>query len=113
MKLRAAAPVMILLSMAAPATPLPASGAATPATPDLAASSNQLAFDLHRSLAGQPGNVAFSPASIFVALLMPWSGARGETAAEMGRVLHLQGASEAVVPAAGALLRTLNDPART
>jgi serpin B len=81
--------------------------------PGLAEASNRLAFELHRSIAAQPGNVAFSPASIFVALLMPWTGARGETAAEMARVLHLQGRPESVLPEAAALLRALNDPART
>jgi len=79
----------------------------------LARGSNQFAFELHRVLRAQPGNLAFSPASISIALAMTWSGARGTTAAQMGKVLHLQGAPGTVMPEAGALLKALNDPART
>jgi serpin B len=82
-------------------------GWASAAAPDLARSSNQLGFDLHRSLRAQPGNLVFSPASVFVALVMPWSGARGATAAEMGRVLHLDGPPDSVLPAARGLLEGL------
>lgn len=99
----------VLLGLAAP---LLARGVAPPA-PDLAAGSNQLGFDLHRALRGQPGNLAFSPASIFVALVMPWSGARGATATEMGRVLHVDGGAEAALPAAAAMLGRLDDSSRT
>jgi serpin B len=44
--------------------------------------------DLYTRLAG-PGNVVFSPASIAAALRMALVGARGETANEMARALHL------------------------
>jgi serpin B len=44
--------------------------------------------DLYQRLAG-PGNLVFSPASIAAALRMALIGARGETAVEMARVLHL------------------------
>jgi serpin B len=44
--------------------------------------------DLYTALAG-PGNVVFSPASIAAALRMALAGARGQTAAEMARALHL------------------------
>lgn len=84
-------------------------GAAEPGAPAMANSSNQLGFQLHRSLRGQPGNFVFSPASIFVALVMPWSGARGATATEMSRVLHLDGTPDTVLPAASALLKSLED----
>jgi serpin B len=103
----------LLLASLLLATPLLSRAAPPPAGPDLSTASNRLAFDLHRALRSQPGNLAFSPASIFVALSMPWSGAKGATAAEMARVLHLEGSPEAVLPAAGALLRGLNDPGRT
>ena len=45
--------------------------------------------DLFTRLAARPGNVAFSPASIAIALGMTSAGARGETSEEMDRVLHL------------------------
>jgi serpin B len=105
-------PLVVACTLIALAAPLLARGA-PPAAPDLASSSNQLGFDLHRALRGEPGNFAFSPASIFVALVMPWSGARGATAAETARVMHVTGGAEAAVPAAAALLGRLNDPART
>lgn len=40
-------------------------------------------------MATGPGNLALPPASIATALAMTAMGARGETAAEMRRVLHL------------------------
>jgi serpin B len=83
------------------------------AGPDLSRASNQLGFDLYRSLKAQPGNLTFSPASIFIALTMPWSGARGATARQMAGTLHLTATPDAVAPAAGALLRSLNQPARS
>lgn len=50
-----------------------------------------LAFglDLHRLLAAEGGNVFFSPYSISAALSMAREGARGETAAQLDRVLRL------------------------
>jgi serpin B len=46
--------------------------------------------DLYAQLAG-PGNLVFSPASIAAALRMALIGARGETAAELARAMHLPG----------------------
>lgn len=54
--------------------------------------SNDFAFDLHRRLRRRPGNLAFSPASISVALAMTWGGAEGETAAEMAQVMRFPAA---------------------
>ncbi|HET8644896.1 MAG TPA: serpin family protein, partial [Vicinamibacteria bacterium] len=104
--------VAALVAALALACPLVGRGSAAPGV-DLAGSSNRLGFDLQRALRGQAGNFAFSPASIFVALVMPWSGARGATATEMGRVLHLDAAPDAVLPQASALLGRLHDPQRT
>ena len=59
--------------------------------PRLAQSSNALGFDLYERLRDREGNLAFSPASIEIALAMTWAGARGDTAKEMSRVLHLRG----------------------
>src|SRR5688572_30009536 len=59
-------------------------------SPDLAAASiNAFAVDLHRVLARRPGNLVASPASIVLAFLMLYEGARGATAGELARVFHL------------------------
>lgn len=59
-------------------------------SPDLAAASiNAFAVDLHRVLARRPGNLVTSPASIALAFLMLYEGARGATAGELARVFHL------------------------
>ncbi len=47
------------------------------------------AVDLYGQLRGTPGNLIFSPASISTALAMTWAGARGTTADEMKKVLHV------------------------
>ena len=58
------------------------------AVPDAVASVSGLAGGLYDALAAAPGNLAFSPYSVAVALAMTLNGARGETAAEMRDVLH-------------------------
>lgn len=67
----------------APATPAQAAAAV--------ASVNGLGADLYRRLAAADptGNLVFSPSSIATALAMTRFGARGATAAEMDRVLHV------------------------
>jgi len=59
-------------------------------TQQLAAADAAFGTDLYAQLAG-PDNLVFSPASIAAALRMALIGARGETATEMARVLHLPG----------------------
>jgi serine protease inhibitor len=70
-----------------------------------AASNAAFAVDLFGRLRDKPGNLFYSPLSIEAALAMTSVGARGETLAEMTRVLHLTdgGAADEV----GALLRGL------
>lgn len=68
--------------------PTQAGGTSAPAVQ----ASNAFAFDLHRQLATKPGNLAYSPASISIALAMTFGGARGETAAEMTKVMHFPAA---------------------
>jgi serine protease inhibitor len=46
------------------------------------------ALDLYRELRGDEGNLFFSPYSISAALGMTYAGARGNTGAQMARVLH-------------------------
>jgi serpin B len=49
---------------------------------------NAFAIDVYRQLASGRGNLFFSPYSIASALAMTYAGARGDTAAEMEKVLH-------------------------
>ncbi len=83
------------VALAAAAAVLLAPGSApagAPARPDSAASmENAFALDLYRRLAsdGGGGNLVCSPYPVYVALAMTAEGARGQTAEEMGRALHL------------------------
>jgi serine protease inhibitor len=58
---------------------------------------NAFAFDLFAQVRGQKGNLALSPLSLATALTMTWAGARGETAEQMKKVLHLEGTTEHVL----------------
>jgi len=98
-----------------PPAGLAAPGAAVPpedAAVKLARSSNAFGFDLYQRLRQAPGNFVMSPASIATALNMAWGGAQGETAAQMRKVLHLEGTADEVMAASGQLARSLQDPAR-
>jgi len=55
----------------------------------LAQGNNAFALDLYAELKGEDGNLFFSPFSISTALAMTYAGARGETAAQMKKTLHL------------------------
>jgi len=77
---------------AASVAPGTATGGPAPAGVDplpIAKACNAFAGDLYRALKAEPGNLVFSPYSISVALAMTREGARGESAVEMDRVLHL------------------------
>ncbi|MGA2232264.1 MAG: serpin family protein, partial [Tepidisphaeraceae bacterium] len=81
-------------SAAPPASPAsgPASGhplAAISADPSIVANDcNAFALDLYSHLAGNSGNLSFSPYSISSALAMTYAGARGQTAEQMAQTLH-------------------------
>ncbi len=49
---------------------------------------NKFALELYAKLRAREGNLFFSPYSISTALAMTYAGARGETEAQMARVLH-------------------------
>ncbi|XP_044148956.1 leukocyte elastase inhibitor-like [Bufo gargarizans] len=57
---------------------------------DICASNNQLAVDVLREIGGSNvgQNIVFAPLSIVTALSMVYLGARGNTAAQMSKVLH-------------------------
>ncbi len=81
---------------------------ATPATAAelaaLAKSDNAFAVDLYGKVRARRGNLALSPFSIATALDMTWAGARGDTAAQMAKVLHLQGPAARALDVAGSLV---------
>lgn len=67
------------------------------------------ACDLFARLRQEEGNICFSPYSISSALAMTYAGARGDTATEMAQVLHFTLPPERFHPAAGSVMRDLND----
>ena len=61
------------------------------ALPEVVKANNAFALDLYRALRPGPGNILVSPACLTAGLAMLRAGARGETAAELDRVLHRSG----------------------
>jgi serpin B len=76
----------VLAAAKAPKTSAPA-----PQGNWVAQANNAFAADLYAKLAGQEGNLFFSPNSIETALAMTSAGARGQTYNEMAKVLGLPG----------------------
>lgn len=101
---------------AAPARPIATPGAQETPPPladdlkGLAASNNAFALDLFAKVRTRKGNLALSPLSLSTALTMTWVGARGETAAQMQKVLHLAGTTEQELDRAGKLVASYQDP---
>jgi serpin B len=79
---------------------------------ELGMAGNAFGMDLYDRLRKSPGNLVISPASIELALLMTWGGAREQTSAEMAKVLHLESLGPDAHAAAGVMLDVWNDPAR-
>lgn len=59
---------------------------------------NIFALDLYHQLAAEPGNLVYSPYSLYQALAMTYAGARGTTAEGMETALHLPVTGEALHP---------------
>lgn len=70
--------------------------------------SNAFAVNLYGRLRGEPGNLFFSPESISTAFGMTYAGARGETGAQMARVLHFTLPPDRLQAAMGTLLAGMN-----
>lgn len=87
--------LLALLMWSTTVLPLPTRGAEPlPAAPSgqMVESMNGFAFDLYQKLsADSEDNLFLSPASIATALTMTYAGARGETEAQMAKVLRLPG----------------------
>src|SRR5262245_41395558 len=80
-----------------------------PSATTVARDGNAFAVDLYGRLrSGQQGNLFLSPQSISTALAMTYAGARGDTAAQMARTLHLSLPQDQVPAAYAALLKILN-----
>jgi serpin B len=73
------------------------------------------AIDLFKKLAEQQpdGNLVVSPYSISTTLAMTYAGARGETAAEMRKVLHFALPDDRLHPALGAIAQQLQSDGRS
>jgi serpin B len=113
----AAQAVSVSLPASAPRAPLsPPVAGPEPAPPlleelkGLAASNNAFGLELFASIHAQQGNISLSPLSLSTALTMTWAGARGETAGEMKRVLHLDGTTDEVLALNRRLLVGYQDP---
>jgi serpin B len=65
-------------------------GFAAEQTESLVQAYNRSGIELFETLASQPGNLVISPYSIGTAMAMALTGARGETEAEMARVLKIE-----------------------
>lgn len=78
----------------------------------IAKASNTFGLDLYAKLRDEKGNLAMSPASISTALAMTWAGAKGETEAQMRKVMHFDGTPAEIAPLAGKLSSYLEDPNR-
>ncbi|MFO7549713.1 MAG: serpin family protein [Acidimicrobiia bacterium] len=87
--------------------PFDVSGAPEPDVAAIVDADTRFALDL-LALTADGGNTFLSPLSITTALGMTSAGARGETRAEMARVLHETLADERLHPARGALLAEVN-----
>jgi serpin B len=75
----------------------------------VAEDSNRFALDLYGRLrTGQADNLFFSPSSLSTALVMTYAGARGQSAEQMAKVLHLRLPQEKLHPAFGDLRRYWN-----
>jgi serpin B len=66
------------------------------------------AFDLYAHLAGEKGNLFFSPYSISTALAMTYAGAREQTATEMAQTLHFPLNQQELHPAFARLLKEMD-----
>ena len=74
---------------------------------------NAFAFELYQSLLDAPGNMAYSPFSLSIALAMTYAGARGDTESQMSAVLHFDLPQEQLHAAFDQLDLVLSDAGRT
>jgi serpin B len=76
----------------------------------LTADNRHFAWDLYQAVRATPGNLAFSPASISLALAMAYGGAGGATATQMATTLHFSLPTDRLHPTFDALDLALEAP---
>jgi len=96
---------------AQPDVPAPTSDEIMAAT-RFAKANNAFGFDLYNQIRNTPGNLALSPTSLSIALAMTWVGAKGETWAEMRKVLHFESSAADVMSDARKLITLLENPSQ-
>ena len=90
---------------------MPDEAALMTAAREFAATANAFGADLYQRLAQDGANLVFSPVSVASAVWMAWCGARGQTAAELARVLRLNGAPDTAANGLRPLSRLIGDAA--
>lgn len=75
-----------------------------PVVPGAVSGVSRFTVDLYRSLAARPGNVFCSPLNVATAVEMTAAGAKGETAEQIARTLHLDGLGDSAHDALGGLI---------
>ena len=81
----------------------------SPPLADLVRGNNEFALDLYGRLAKGAGNRFISPFSVSCALAMTYSGARGQTAAQIARAMHFNLPAADLHPAWHRLISDLHD----
>ena len=74
---------------------------------NVVSATSKFASDLYSAVRKRPGNLVISPYSVFPALAMVLAGARGETALQISKALHLPGTNPSHREAVAALTRKL------
>jgi serpin B len=87
-----------------PLTPTQATLPSAAGASEAARASNAFGADLHGRMRAEKGNLFYAPVSISTALAMAAEGARGATATQMAKVLHLDGAPAGRMASLGAAL---------
>lgn len=83
--------VSVLMLALGACGPVRAAETATEDVEDVVEAETRFALDLYARLGDGAENVFYAPMSVFTALAMTSAGARGSTAEEMSRVLHVEG----------------------
>ncbi len=91
----------------APSPPPPPPAAAVVEPELLVTSANRFALDAYRRLDEGQDNCVISPISLWMTLAMIYTGARGETAAQLAQAMHLMQAPEALPAAVSGLSQTI------
>ena len=108
--LRLVGPTLLFLTIALHSQAMAATAAMPTESEWISRANNSFAVDLYARLAEerQTENLFFSPTSIETALAMTYAGARGSTAGQMAKVLHLPPEAQSIHQDFGSFLKQLN-----